>query len=552
MGTESKPVEKPRRDFLKTAGAGVVGLAVGALAGYGVSSSMAPPPPPGGVVTNTVTETVTGTAPLVGKFPGATATERALNGVKALKDAGKIPAGTRLATYYYAGSKGTITATQSAWESATGIPLDLVEVPVELAYDKIMMEATGKTGTPDCFITQYRQMGDLAKAQVIADITDWVNKYDPVIRGSPYGYIYPVDLQEATYAGKYWGMPIDCDTQTFYYRKDLLENPKEQEGFEKQYGYPLPVNGAETWDQYLDMIKFFHRPPDLFGCYEHRSLYWSWMCWEVRYACKKFPVNYYFDDDMNPLIASPEGIKAMEQYAATVPFMDPDWPTLTWAEVYPRMASGKGFVTQNFPSFAKYANTPEVSNVVGKITYADPPGEYVDTPSGKKLLRSNSMFGGWSMFVNAYSKNPELAYLYAQFTFSPENIPLASTDPGSFADPSRYCQIYDPRQTGAVGSGKFPLEYMQGTMGSFVDGYGHRTSVSVPDVLMEGGPEMYNVIDKYMSSACHKEITAAEAAKNTADEWTKIVDRLGRDHMKEVNKTFKALYPVDVLGVLPV
>jgi hypothetical protein len=93
---------------------------------------------------------------------------------------------------------------------------------------------------------------------------------------------------------------------------------------------------------------------------------------------------------------------------------------------------------------------------------------------------------------------------------------------------------------------------MQGTMGSSVDGYIHRTSISVPDVLMEGGPEMYNVIDKYLSSACHKEITAADAAKSTADEWTKIVDRLGRDHMKEVNKTFKTLYPVDVLGVLPV
>jgi multiple sugar transport system substrate-binding protein len=499
MGTESKP----RRDFLKTVGTGAVGLAVGAVAGYGASAAMAPPP--GGVVT-TVTETVTaaGAGPAVARVPGATAKERAVNGVKALKAAGKIPDGTRLATYYYAGSRGTITVTQEEWEAATGIPLDLVEVPVELAYDKIMMEATGKTGTPDCFITQYRQMGDFVRAKVIEPLDEWVNKYDPVLHGAYNGYIYPVDLQEATYAGKVWAMPIDCDTQTFYYRKDLLQSPKEQEGFEKQYGYPLPVKGAETWDQYHDMIEYFNRPPNMYGTYEHRSLYWSWMCWEARYGCKKYPVNYYFDDDMNPLIASPEGVKAIEQYVATVPFQDPDWPTITWAEAYPRMASGQGFAYYSFPSFAKYANTPEVSKVVGKLLYADPPGEYVDTPAGKKLLRTNSMFGGWSMFVNAYGKNKELAYLYAQWQLSPENMPLVSTDPGSFADPSRYCQVYDPRQTGAVGSGKFPFEYMQGTMGSAVDGYIHRTSISVPDVLMEGNSEMYNVIDKYLSSACHK------------------------------------------------
>ena len=79
MGTESKPEEK-RRDFLKTVGAGVVGLAVGAVAGYGVSASMVPPPPPGGVVTATVTETVTAAGPAVARVAGATAKERAERG----------------------------------------------------------------------------------------------------------------------------------------------------------------------------------------------------------------------------------------------------------------------------------------------------------------------------------------------------------------------------------------------------------------------------------------------------------------------------------------
>jgi hypothetical protein len=68
---------------------------------------------------------------------------------------------------------------------------------------------------------------------------------------------------------------------------------------------------------------------------------------------------------------------------------------------------------------------------------------------------------------------------------------------------------------------------------------------------MEGGPEMYNVIDKYLSSACHNEMSAADAAQKTAAEWTKVIDRLGRDRMKGVNKLFKAVYPMDVLGVVP-
>lgn len=55
MSTEEKP---KRRDFLKTAGAGVLGLAVGAAAGYGAFASTAPPAVPQELVT-TVTETGT-------------------------------------------------------------------------------------------------------------------------------------------------------------------------------------------------------------------------------------------------------------------------------------------------------------------------------------------------------------------------------------------------------------------------------------------------------------------------------------------------------------
>lgn len=522
---ESKDTNS-RRNFLKTIGVGVAGLAVGAVAGYG---SHVPSATTG--MTETVTQAMT-TGPTV---QGATQSARALAGVAALQAAGQIPSGTTLTIMHFAGTAATFTSSEAAWESATGVKLNRVEVPIESSYDKVMLEATGKTGAYDLFVVNFVNMGDYAASGVVLPLDNYVAKYSPVFEGQPDGYIYPTGVHTTRLADHIWALDIDTDTHTAYYRKSLMEDPGNQETFEKQFGYPLNI--PQTWDQYHDVVSFFFQPSKgFFGSYEFRQLFWGYRNWNYRYAGKVYPVMYYFDDNMHPLIDGAEGHTAAEQYVDTVQYMDPEITSIAWTENFSRYSAGKGFANINFPSLSKFCNIPSLSTIVGDLLYAIPPGDMVNSPlSQQVLLHRNTHDGSWSCYVSAYSKNPELAYLYAQYLTSPEIIPIASSAAGSFADPARYSQSISPTQVGP-----FPYDFLHGQPYDYVA----RTQLCIPGITFQGANEYLTDLDQNLMAACLGQMTPADAITKTSQQWEAITDRIGRDAQTTQWEFLKNYYPL--------
>lgn len=515
MGEKTKTT---RRGFLGYAGSAVVGAAIGAAAGYAVYPSVNPPPPP------------PPPPPKPEKIAGATQAERAINGVLKLKQDGKVPSGTKITIMTFAGTTGSFTSVQQQWESLTGIPLEVEAVPIEVSGDRIRLETVNKTGRWDVFHGDYRLRGDLAAAEGIVNMDEFVEKYRPVIRGKPDGYIYPYDKQINEYLGSIYSFGFDGDTFIAVYRKDLMDDRTEKENFERQYGYPLRV--PDTWKQHRDLMEFFHRPAQkLYGNYEYRSLFWGYRSWVMRFASQKWPSMLYFDDDMNPQVNTPEGIRATKDYVETVKFGDPELTTLTWAEIYPRYAAGQGFTSINFPSFTKFTNTPAVSKVVGKLTYALPPGTEVDSPLGKVLLRRNTHEGTSVLYVSNYSKNKELAYLFCQWIASPENIPIVSTDPASFTDISRYNQLLDPRVRAT-----FHPQVM--------DIYERASEILVGFLAIPGTDDYMSKLDRNLHRAAIGEISPETAMATTEREWNVITDRIGRAKQKQAWAWFKTTFPV--------
>jgi multiple sugar transport system substrate-binding protein len=515
-----------RRNFLKTIGVGVAGLAVGAVAGY---SSHVPGTP------TSMTETVTQSLTQGPAAQGATQKDRALAGVAALKAAGQIPSGQTLTLMHFAGTAATFTSSQQEWETATGVKLNLVAVPIESSYDKVMLEATGKTGAYDVFIVNFVNMGDYAASGVIVPLDDYVTKYNPVMAGQPDGYIYPTGVHTTRLADHIWALDIDTDTHTAYYRKSMMQDPHEQETFEKQFGYPLQI--PQTWDQYHDVVSFFHRPSQgFFGSYEFRQLFWGYRNWNYRFACKTYPTAYIFDDNMHPLIDTPEGHKAAEQYVDIVKYSDPEITSIAWTENFSRYAAGKGFANINFPSLSKFCNIPSLSKIVGDLLYAIPPGDIVDSPLGQKvLLHRNTHDGSWSCYVSAYSKVPELAYLYTQFLTSPEIIPIASSAAGSFADPARYSQSISPTQVGP-----FPYDFLHGQPYDYVA----RTQLCCPGLTFQGANEYLTDMDQNLMAASLGQMSPADAMAKTATQWEAITDRIGRSAQMTQWQFLKSYYPL--------
>jgi hypothetical protein len=60
------------------------------------------------------------------------------------------------------------------------------------------------------------------------------------------------------YQGNVYSFPFTALTMQAWYRDDLLNDPKERNGFKAKYGYDLQL--ARDWRQYRDLAEWFTRP----------------------------------------------------------------------------------------------------------------------------------------------------------------------------------------------------------------------------------------------------------------------------------------------------
>ena len=75
-----------------------------------------------------------------------------------------------------------------------------------------------------------------------------------------------------------YGIPYHDGPECFVYRRDLFEDPNEQQSFQQRFGYALAA--PRTWSQFYDIARFFTRPEQnlygtLFAAYPdgHNTVY---------------------------------------------------------------------------------------------------------------------------------------------------------------------------------------------------------------------------------------------------------------------------------------
>lgn len=68
-----------------------------------------------------------------------------------------------------------------------------------------------------------------------------------------------------TVEGKIYGLPDDGDALVLYYRKDIFEEPANQQAFRVEYGYDLTP--PTTWDQFAEIGQFItaQYAPGMYG-----------------------------------------------------------------------------------------------------------------------------------------------------------------------------------------------------------------------------------------------------------------------------------------------
>ena len=193
-----------------------------------------------------------------------------------------------------------------------------------------------------------------------------------------------------------YGLPIQSNVLTMSYRKDLFESSKEKQAFSKQYGKQLQV--PKTWDEFVDVAKFFTRPDQrLYGTTLMAGTGdWATDDFKTLLACWGGN-GHMVTDKFKMAFDTPEGAEALSFYTDLIQkykVTPPGTTAASWDDVASTFGSGLTAMGMN------YNNMTLNSNVKGEVAYAMVP----------RKVKYGPHFGTWMLSVNKFSKNKEWAY----------------------------------------------------------------------------------------------------------------------------------------------
>ena len=324
------------------------------------------------------------------------------------------------------------------WEQLTGIKLKTVEVQTADMFTKIMQEFRARTGAYDALNVIPAWMPDLANAGALEVLDPYVDKY---------GYRSELQSIAPTYrdnqmmvGDKIYAFPDDGDVFILYYRKDIFNDPENQQAFKAKHGYDLAP--PKTWKQFAEIGGFLtdKYAPKMYGAAFFRQAPYAMFMFEERFRNEG---GRFFDaDTMKATINSDVGVKVFTEMRAENKFMPPGVEQWGFVENLAAFLAGQTAMTISWPPYGRWAagyGTDEKalawvpkSTVAGKVGYALPPGGHPE------------LAAGFCLSVASTSKQKDAAYLLIQWLNS-NDISLQRVQlPYALRDPFRVAHFTDP------------------------------------------------------------------------------------------------------------
>jgi multiple sugar transport system substrate-binding protein len=337
---EKKPENVSRRSAIQTVGGVVVGLAVGAAAGW-----LGKPTPPSEMttITETMTEraTVTATAAPPPVTTAAIPTLPRYDGVV-----------LNVVAQPWEGFFGAMADPLVDFQKKTGMTVNITYYPEVERRAKIRMDAATKTGSFQIYYVDEAITPELASGGSIVPLKDY---YPPEYDISDFA---PAYLGVLTYKGVVYGCPFRGGTDLLFYRKDLFDAETP--------AYPVP----KDMDALKEAAKHFTRAPDLYGITLRGQRgfganVWLWQEYAAAFGGK------YFDDSGKPVFNSPECVEATKLYTELIrSYGPPGGAVYTWADLLNAFQVGKVAMFTGDWDWMMNVEDPTKSSVAGKVGYS--------------------------------------------------------------------------------------------------------------------------------------------------------------------------------------
>ena len=319
------------------------------------------------------------------------------------------------------------------YTAETGVDVDVEKYEFDSALEKSTLDLTSHSGAYDIVLQYGPALGRFANLGALYTVPELEK-----LTGQKADFtddLFPMWHDLSWYKGKQYGYPFAANTMYVWYRKDLIDDPKEKVAFQQKYGYNLAA--PTTWQQYHDLAEFFTRPQQhFFGTIvqgkRHPAVWYEWLNFAYSFGGgvmdKSQPWEY------GPIIInSPETVRATEYYKSLAQFSPPGVTNFTWDDALAEMQQGKIFMCIMWSDSVFGVEDPAASKVVGKVGFAPLPVG----PAGKL-----AQVAGGSYFVSRYSRNPGEAFKFILWMMRRDNQIAQELDGGASARESVY---QDPR-----------------------------------------------------------------------------------------------------------
>ena len=291
------------------------------------------------------------------------------------------------------------------FEEASGIDVEIEAISYIDMHSKLVPQLISPQGSYDLIVVDFYWVGEFTKAGWLMPLDDLAT------RDSVDVDVYVPKLMDLVgrVDGVLYMLPFYNYSMAVIYRQDLIDDPAEQAAFKEKYGIDLRV--PETWDEYWKQVQFFTRDNDGDG---DRDFYGTVIqgqrgdCISMQWANYLYSQGgRYHDENWNPLLDSPEAIRAMEYYRdAVVNYSPAGSEAYCFDEAFNVMAQGRAYSFVTFNILYAGFEDPESSTVAGKVGIAPNPG--------------GGLNGGWGWAIPNSSPNVEAAWTFIKWAESAE------------------------------------------------------------------------------------------------------------------------------------
>lgn len=263
-------------------------------------------------------------------------------------------------------------------------------------YGKIIANSKEDEAKYDVVMYDIPWLLTLASEHILADISEELKSIDLNI------FLPNILKYFSRYENRFYGIPFMYAPQIFYYRKELFENTKLRNEYEKMNS--LSLRPPATLKEYNTIANFFTEKTDAihYGI-SIPAAYDECLAPELYMRLRAYDCEITSDSKGKIQLDSENALKAYINFLRSVKYSKPDYRSATDVSVVKDFLNGETAMLITYPSFLADIVDLQKNTITGSIGYHYIPGK-------------SSLLGGWSLGITNNSKCKSEAFEFLKWT----------------------------------------------------------------------------------------------------------------------------------------